>query len=363
LWSRLGNYEIKILDDMLWRDRTLLEYWVHGASIVLSEDYPLFKLGMKTIVSDIDQYQKRTKDWFETNKKLAIYIKNELSIRGPLTSKEFEDVSERRWRSSGWSNERNVGKMLEILHKKGEIIVQSRTNGGQKKWDLAKKYLATFPKNDLLTDQEIIRKGIEISLRAMGVATELQMRDYFQPGKRETSEVIEIIHELESEGLIIPVEIENIPQRRKGRWFIHSEDLKVLDNLDHYWKPKTTLLSPFDNLIYDRVRTGLLFGFNLVFEAYVPKEKRIFGYYVLPILRGDKLVGRIDPEMDREKKVLKINLIDLEKGFVDSDDEFVSDVADSIRDFASFLGAKKIYLKNSLGPKWKREFNDYQLSS
>jgi uncharacterized protein len=353
LWSRLGNYDVRILDDMLWKDRSLFEYWAHGASIALTEDYPLFKLGMKIATNNLTPYQKRVQDFVEANKELSDHIKGELSSRGPLVSSEIEDKSEERWRSTGWSNERNVGKMLEIMHRRGEVVVHSRSNGGQKKWDLAAKYYASFPQRDL-NDHEITRKGLEISLKAMGVATMLQMRDYFQPGRRPASEVLKAINEMEGEGLIVPVEIENIPTRRTGRWFVHSEDMKILADLGKHWRPKTTLLSPFDNLIYDRVRTNYLFGFSAIFEAYVPKEKRIYGYYVLPILHGDKLVGRVDPEMDRKNRVFRINSIHLEKGVGGSKD-LLNPIRNTIRDLARFLGAEKIATGENVETRWKKE--------
>lgn len=354
LWSRLGTYDIKILDELLYDERALFEYWVHGASIALSEDYPLCRLGMRTIVSSITPYQKRAEDWLRENRKLADHIKDELSKRGPLSSKDFEDRSERRWSSTGWSNERNVGKMLEILHKRGEIVVHSRASGGgQRKWGLSKEVFGSFPQESY-SDGEIIRRGLEISLRSMGVATALQMRDYYQPGRRTTADVLKIVSDMEGEGLITPIEIEGIPPRRTGVWYIHSEDVKILHDLDRYWKPRTTLLSPFDNLIYDRVRTSFLFGFNVIFEAYVPKEKRIFGYYVLPILHGDRLVGRIDPEMNREEKFLRINAIHLEKGVAPTS-ELVESVSDSVRDLATFLGADSIRLNEGVGENWRKE--------
>ncbi len=342
---------------MLWKDRTLFEYWAHGAAIGLSEDYPLFKLGMKTIVSDITTYQKRAEDWYKSNKKLAEYIENELSNRGPLASNEFEDESEKSWKSSGWSNERNVGKMLEILHKRGEILVHSRQNGGQKKWDLFAKYLEFFPKDEYSNDEEMIGRGLEISLRAMGVATALQIRDYFQPGSRLTATVLNVISKMKNKGEIIPLEISEIPTGRTGEWFIHREDMKLLDILERYWKPKTTLLSPFDNLIYDRVRTSYFFDFKAIFEAYVPKDKRIYGYYVLPILHDDKLVGRIDPEMDRSNRVLRINSIHLEKG-VSETSELTDAIANSIKELAVFLGAVRIETGERVGSKWKRTLPD-----
>ena len=350
LFSRLGNYDTKILDDMLYKDRSLFEYWAHGASIVLTKDYPLFKLGMKTIVSDIDPYRKRMKDWLEQNQKLASYIKSELISRGPLSSRQFEDISVQGWKSTGWSNERNVGKMLETLHKKGEIIVHSRNIGGHRKWDLAKTYFKPAPK-EKYSDHEVIKKGLEISLRAFGVATALQMRDYFQPGRMTKEEFLSSIDDMLAEGLIVPVSIEGSGSKRAGKWFIHPKDLKMLDNIDHYWKGRTTLLSPFDNLIYDRARTNYLFGFNVSFEIYVPKEKRIFGYFVLPILHGDKLIGRIDPEMDRKNNVLKINSIYFESG-VDQTSELVDEISNAIKELAAFLGAKRIYFNEKIGRKY-----------
>ena len=145
---------------------------------------------------------------------------------------------------------------------------------------------------------------------------------------------------------MIEVVIAEFPQNSKDTWYIHAEDLRILDSIKNgKWKPRTTILSPFDNLICDRDRTEQLFNFHYRIEIYTPKEKRKFGYYVMPILDGDKIVGRINPHMNRKNSILTIHKIYKEEG-VTFDSERKKRINFAIESLAKFLGAKEIIFEN-----------------
>ena len=158
--------------------------------------------------------------------------------------------------------------------------------------------------------------------------------------------------ELEAEGKIKRVEIRDAGQVWPGEWYIHADDEPLITEYAiRNTEPRTTLLSPFDNLICDRKRTQQLFNFDYTMEIYVPKHKRKYGYYVLPILHGDRFIGRVDPEMDRERGALKVNAVYAEP---DAPKAAGGAVAGAIEDLAAFLGAREIrYNRRRVPAVWK----------
>lgn len=359
LWSRLGNYKVSDLDHLLWKDRALFEYFAHAASIVLSEDYPIHSARMRhfsngTLYSS--EWHDRVKKWIKQNSKLYDHIIKELSLKGPLLSRDIEDLSHRSWKSSGWTNERNVNRMLEFLLVRGEVMVQGRS-GIQKFWDLSSRCLPSSTPKSILSDYEVDRLAMMKSLRALGIATKKQIMEHFSSGLY--SDPDQVLEDLEREGQISKVLIHGLSPGGNGKvkdWYIHSKDIPILERAQSgQFEPRTTLLSPFDNLIIDRKRTLELFGFEMSFEIYVPKAKRRFGYYVLPILQGDKLIGRIDPKMDRNEERLLINSVHAEPG-APSDQETVRMIKGEIERLAQFLGARQVDYSDHIHDTWKRSF-------
>ena len=189
-------------------------------------------------------------------------------------------------------------------------------------------------------DAAVCRFAVQKAVRALGVATSKQIKQHYTrdryPGLAQT------IAQLVQEGILLPVAISNGADPVPGDWMLHRDDLPLLAQIEQGdWQPRTTLLSPFDNLICDRDRTELLFNFYYRIEIYVPPAKRQYGYYVLPILHGDRLIGRIDMNMDRKQGVLAAQTVYAEEGAPDGDG-VVTAVRQSVHDLAQFLAANQV---------------------
>ena len=353
LWSRLGPYALEDLDTLLWRERRLFEYWAHMASIVLTEDYPIHQLLMRQYPHGGRRtgYRKRTATWFEENRALRRHVLTRLRREGPLRLRDFEDRAVTGWQSSGWTVDRNVDRMLDILWTQGRIMVVGR-DGIQKIWDLAERWLPEWTPRERISEREVVRRSAQRSLRALGVARERDIARHFTvwryPGLRD------VLAELEKRKVIERVRIIGDDVGWPGSWFVHSDDLPLLEALEAgQWEPRTTLLSPFDNLIIDRDRTELMHGFRFRMEIYVPKEKRQYGYYVLPILHGDRLIGRVDPLMDRRTRRLIVNRVHAEPGVTTTSTSGTA-VANVVEDLARFLGANEIQYGSDVPSRWRR---------
>src|SRR2546422_1322804 len=152
LWSRLGSYDPLLLDTLLWEERRLFEYWAHAASIVLTEDYPIHHLLMRTYPKGGSSHRRRTREFLSANRALQRHVLSALRARGPLRLRDFENRVTSGWRSSGWTNERNVERMLDILQVTGIVVVAGRA-GNEKVWELAERWLPAWTPRDRLTER------------------------------------------------------------------------------------------------------------------------------------------------------------------------------------------------------------------
>jgi hypothetical protein len=353
--SRVGNYDLGALDQLLWTERSLFEYWAHQASIVLTEDYPIHSLLMRTYAREeaTGQVSQCYQQWLTDNQKLRRRLLSDLKRRGPLPSRVFENKSEgdAGWYSSGWTSGRDVSQMLDYLWITGKIMVAGRA-GLQKLWDLSERCLPEWTPREKLSENEVVRRAMQKSLRALGVATPQHINQHFT--RKRYPHLKDRLHALLAEGLIEKVHVEN----DKAEWFIHAEDVPLLDRIeaDEIAFERTTLLSPFDNLICDRARTARLFNFDFTIEIYVPAHKRQYGYYVLPILHGDRLIGRIDPKFDREHHRLHIHAVHAEKD-APRNRQTGRAIRDAIEDLATFLGATDIHYTHLVPEGWQRDLH------
>lgn len=350
LWSRLGAYDLATLDGLMWQERRLFEYWAHAASIVMTEDFPIFWRHMRDWATGDRPWSRRARAWVAGNQAMYDHILEELAGNGPMSSREFRDETRTSWQSNGWTNGGTVRQMLNYLWEQGEILVSGRQNN-TKIWDLRDRVLPDWTPREDLDWPETVYRSAEKSIRALGVARPAHIERHFT--RSNYPDLQDALDRLESNGKIQRVTIVDGDQEWPGPWYIHVEDVPLLERLlAGDWQPRTTLLSPFDNLICDRDRTEELFDFYFRIEIYVPAAKREYGYYVLPILHGDGLIGRIDPKMDRKKKRLDVYNVYAEPDAPKSVKTGRA-VAQAIEELAAFLGAEQIAYGENVPDFWR----------
>lgn len=343
-WSRLGQYDRADLDRLLWEDRTLFEYWAHAASIVLTEEYPIHQWKMRRS-SDVkfEQHIHSRLDGDADVPALTQTILVRLARDKAVFSRQISDGIENPDPDTAWYSGRYVPRILDHLWTKGEVMVVGR-KGKQRQWGLTADYLPDWAPRDEWDDTQVCRFAVQKAVRALGVATAKQIKIHYT--RHRYPKLSQTIKQLVKEGVLIPVTIRKGDGLLPNDWYLHQDDIPLLDQIEQgNWQGRTTLLSPFDNLICDRDRTELLFDFRFRIEIYVPAAKREFGYYVLPILHDDALIGRIDMRMDRKKGVLNAQNVYVEDGLV-ADDGVITAVRDAVYDLAQFLGAKQVVWGN-----------------
>ena len=243
------------------------------------------------------------------------------------------------WRSGGWNDGKNLGRMLDLLWMRGDIAIAGR-DGQQRLWDLAERILPLSEPR--LPPSAVARRLLEVQLGARGVAPAERIG---YPFDRESPGRERALQGLVREGVAVPVAIDGVP----GAWYAHAPAL------ERPFAGRTTLLSPFDRLVYDRERTEQLFGFRYRFELYVPADKRVYGTYVLPILHDDRLVGRIDPRFDARQGTLRLNAVHAEAGAPAAAAE---PIAAAVASLARWLGAERVTLGEPVHAPWRRALAD-----
>jgi uncharacterized protein YcaQ len=321
LFSRLGRrFRVAELERLLWAERTLFEYWAH---IVPTADLPIHRISMRRYPYGTWKRREYVRRWLEANDAFVRYVIGELRRRGPLRARDLENRAAEGWQTGGWNDEgQNVPMLLDILWLQGRVMIVGR-DGQQRIWDLASRSLPRVPAR---AASAIAADLVDHQLRARGLERLERIGTLFD-GPVPTRD--RAIRRHLRDGLIVPIEVEGLA----GRWVAHR------DLLDTTFRGRTTLLSPFDDLISDRERTERLFDFRFRLEIYVPKAKREFGYFVLPILRGDRLIGRVDPLYDRRAGVLRVNAIYEEPGATPSD---WPPAERAIDELAGWLGADDV---------------------
>jgi hypothetical protein len=307
IYSRLGPFDPAELEKLVYEERTLFEYWAHEASLVLTEDLPLHRWEMRTWPRGDSVWGKRMGQWWDLNAEFRQHLLERLTADGPLPLRALEDRSVAPWLSQGWSDQRNVSRMLDLMWVRGYVGIGGR-EGGLRLWDLMERCLPPDPPAEELDDDQVTRRAALLSLKALGVARTPHIRAHFTRSRYPT--LPETLEKLHAEGEIERVQVDGL----KGEWWIRADDVETVQSLDGDWRGRTALLSPFDNLLCDRARAEELFGFSHRLEIYTPKAKRRWGYFVLPILHGDRLIGRADLRMDRAAGRLVAPAIHREEG-------------------------------------------------
>jgi uncharacterized protein YcaQ len=340
LWSRLGQYDPSDVARLIYKDQRLFEW---RAFVYPTRHLPFYRLAMRSMQAN--PYWRSRLAWMRANLPLRRQILSRLRREGPLATSAFDGRDAVSWHSTGWTNERNSSQMLEFLSAEGRVLVAGRS-GQERLWDLTERCVPARALVSTASPTKLMRAAVVRATRALGVATATQIQNMLPYTIRES--VAKAIVSLEKAGDLVAARVASADGTLRGRWYVHAADAEKISGLERSWSGRTTFLSPFDTLIRDRARTEALFGMRYRIEIYVPQAKRQYGYFAMPILRDDQLIGRIDPRIDRERRTLVINAVHLQPG-VKPDRASGRAVARALDDLAAFTGMSHVRLPASAG--------------
>src|SRR2546430_1949139 len=268
------------LDRLLWDDKKLFEHWSHAASIVLTEDYPLFYSLMKRYPESLSKswggWKARARKWLAENKGLRKKLLNELG-KGPLRLSEFEDHVRGKRSADGWTSGSDVSTALFHMQMSGEVMVVGH-EGRQNVWGLSETFLPSWVQKKELSEPEVEQEGVQRTLRALGTASPSEINRYFLRGRYLNLK--RALAHLQSESTIHRVHVAGLG----GERYVHDRDVRLLDSfVSDASQPPMSLLAPFDNLLGVQEWTSRLLGFDYVHENFLPKDKAKFGTYLDPI--------------------------------------------------------------------------------
>ena len=322
IFSRRGSYKSALLERAAYDDRLLFEYWGHEASLLPMESYPLFRWRMDDARNGVGTWG-RLKRYATSHRDLVKAALDQIRERGPLGASELTDAGKSKGSWWGWSQGKEI---LEWLFWIGDVTTARRRNF-ERLYDLPERVLPDAVRGTPQPAREHAQRELTmIGARAMGIATARDLRDYFRlPAKDAAARLAELVEE----GKLVPVSVEGWKQQG----YLHHEAKiprasKVAD--------VAALLSPFDSLIWERQRTERLFDFHFRLEIYTPSHKRLHGYYVLPLLVGDRIVGRVDLKSERQSGVLQVKGGSVEPGIAPL--RVVEPLAKQLSELSAWLG-------------------------
>ncbi len=347
VWSRFGPYDRTRLDRLVYRRRLLFEYWAHAACLVPISTLPWWRRAM------LDYRVRHTgwSGWLRRNARVLGSVKDAIQARGPMGSADFETRRPAGGRG-GWWDWKPVQHALHYLWMSGALTVDSRQHF-QKRYDLMERAIPEVLALEPASSEQFLRWHVERSLHAMGAATEADLSRYltyprFAPGARRRA-----LASMRERGELAEIEVEGT----RGRWLVLTRDLPALDRAGRRraLSRGTTLLSPFDSLLWHRDRVARLFRFEYRIEVYTPGPRRVHGYYTLPVLHHGHLLGRVDAKVHRSERRLEIRSVHFEPWFSEDGrppagsgpldrDEVLAGLAEALGSLARFAGAARLTL-------------------
>jgi len=324
IWTRHPGYKTAQLDELLSRDRRVFEYWAHAAAYLPMRDYRYYLPRIRYYAEE-----HRARHWLTEHRALAKKVLARIRAEGPLGTADFEHPGEKR---GPWWDWKPAKRALEYLFWSGKLMIAGRRNF-QRLYDLSERVLPPDLDTSMPRPLESARFAARRGLQSQGLTTAKQ-----KDGLSSPQEVGRALDELAEAGEAVAVQVEGQPE------------------VYYAWQPllaasrprrgQLHLLSPFDNLVIDRRRTEQFFGFEYRIECYTPAPKRKYGYFTLPILWGNELVGRLDPKAERREGVFKVKSLVLEPGF-SPDEAFYPALAKKLRAFAAFHGCDEVKIERA----------------
>ena len=329
LWSRLGDYPQAWLEEHL-AEGALFEYWAHEACFVPIEDYRLLRHRM---VDPGSMGWKYSVKWMKERRADVERVLQHIRSNGPVRSADFERTD---GKAGGWWEWKPEKRSLEVLFTAGELMIARRHNF-QRVYDLAERVLPGWDDSRMPGMEDTRRELALKTVRALGLARSAWVADYYRTRPPRPD-----LEALAGEGLLLRARVEGW----KDTVYVHRDlaDLAQAASEGGLSPTLTTILSPFDPVVWDRRRALDLFGFDYRLECYTPAPKRRYGYFTLPILRRGALVGRIDAKAHRRAGSFELKNLVLEPG-VRITDRFVRDVAGALQRLANWHGCPQVVLQ------------------
>lgn len=347
LWSRLGKYDMGHLDSLLFdggntaadNGRRLFEYWAHAACIIPLTSYRWLMPMMSRRAAGRGTWHR---NWVADpeNAQFVESLLERVREDGPARPADFRTGK----RAPGsWWNWDNAKIGLEHLYDVGTLAISNRVNF-QRIYDVRERVIPEWVDRREPTEEEGLKRLLEISLRSLGACEPVQVGDYFHAKRTEAKPLVE---SLVADGTFARVKA-NLADGEARELLVHRDNLPTLDMAadGEVRAGRTTFLTPFDSLFWARGRDMGFWKFRQTLECYVPEPKRIWGYFCLPILYGDRLVGRFDPKVERKTGVLRIKALYLEPG-VRPSARLAASVARAMRDFMRFHNATEMVIERS----------------
>ncbi len=331
LFSRLGDYRPDWLDQLL-AEGDLFEYWAHAACFLPIEDYPLYAYRM-----DRESHPFFSDDWKDHHAEAIGRVMQHLTTNGQVRSADFERTDGQK---GGWWNWKEEKQVLEFLHATGRAMI-ARREKFQRVYDLRERVMPDWQDEQALPRGEAEKALTEKAVRCLGIAHPRWVPDYFRLPKRVTAGRLE---ELAEEGHLRRVQVEGWEEAG----YIHADHMPLLERaLAGELSPDlTTVLSPFDPLVWDRERARTLFHFDFGLECYLPEAKRRYGYFSLPLLHRGRLIGRLDCKAHRKAGRFEVKSFYLDEG-VEMDEGMAREVGAAVERCAAWHGTPQVDILQS----------------
>jgi uncharacterized protein YcaQ len=328
LHNRVVDYKPFYLDELLYKDRLIFEYWCNEKSIIPIEDFRYFRYRMENPTQFHSPFYERIKAQRKELKKEIDNVLSEIKMHGSLSARELEQ--------KGKIKGKMATRVLNLLWDCGDLLIH-HVEGNRRYYDLLERVLQLHKDVKAPNREEYERFMIQKYMRAYGL---VDTRDWrfgwlpLQAPQRKT-----IVEKMVEDNELCPVKVEGV----KHTYYVLDEHLSLLENSAASINERVHFVAPLDNLLWNRRMISEIFDFNYSWEVYKIPEKRIYGYYVMPILYGTRFIGRIDPKLDRQNRTMIVNSLLLEeKGF---DKSLITELAATLQRFLEFHGVSQISIK------------------